>query len=142
MTTVTDRTPSLDEQIAELSAHPHQLNRVDFEPGYGGNGDVEPAASAEVANLFSSLIVDGPEYGRHTIALDLDVPARLIPSTTEGHSHLYIDVPVEWESVVDLLNLLADMGIVEPGYAAASIRRGYTSLRLPWIRKGAPNDNA
>lgn len=29
---------------------------------------------------------------KHTILLDLDVPAKLVPSTTEGHSHLYIDI--------------------------------------------------
>lgn len=67
--------------------------------------------------------------------VDLDVPATLIPSTTPGHSHLYIDVPVNWSDYQLLLDALALVGAVEPGYVQASKARGFTSLRLPWVKK-------
>jgi hypothetical protein len=37
--------------------------------------------------------------------------------------------------VVKVLRVLAEVGIVEPGYALASIDRGETNVRLPWVPK-------
>lgn len=85
------------------------------------------------ADAISSELADG----RHAPAIDLDVPARLIPSTTEGHAHLYIDVPMSWRQYKRLLRALVAAGVVEPGYYKASRRRGATFLRLPWVRKPA-----
>jgi hypothetical protein len=34
-----------------------------------------------------------------------------------------------------LLDALAECGVIQPGYAEASKRRGGTALRLPWIKK-------
>lgn len=65
----------------------------------------------------------------HLPCLDLDVPARLVPSSSPGCSHLFIDVPVSWDQYERLLDLLSDMGIIEAGYAEASIARGMTMLR-------------
>lgn len=72
---------------------------------------------------------------KHTLMIDLDVPASLVPSTTPGHSHLYIDVPMDWQHVLDILGALVAGGVVEPGYLNASKERGYTALRLPWVQK-------
>jgi hypothetical protein len=85
------------------------------------------------ANLVSSELVR--QRGTHTILLDLDVPARLIPSSTPGHTHLSIDVDVKWEKYLELLELLAEIGVLEPGYVGASKERQATNLRLPWITK-------
>jgi hypothetical protein len=94
-------------------------------------------------NLITSLVVPTPNDMRkkHKVLLDLDVPAKLIPSTTEGHSHLYIDIEVEDDKYIPLLKVLADVGIIEPGYAVASERRGHTSLRLPWVKKEGNSPN-
>ena len=74
---------------------------------------------------------------RHVVAIDLDIPAYLVPSTTEGHSHLYIDVPggIEHGAYMNLLGALARCGIIEQGYAEVSQKRGHTDLRPPWIKK-------
>lgn len=72
---------------------------------------------------------------KHAVLLDLDVPAFLIPSSTPEHSHLYIDVTVPEENYFDLLQILAQCGIIEEGYADASIARGHSDLRLPWVKK-------
>lgn len=94
------------------------------------------------ANVVTSLLSDEPvsfdaEPRRHALVLDIDHPAWLVPSTTPGHYHLYVDVPggIEPEKYSTLLTALADAGVIEWGYAAASIARGWTSVRLPWIQK-------
>lgn len=74
--------------------------------------------------------------GKHTIALDIDHHVHVEPSSTEGHYHLYIDVPLEWDDYEYLLQALGDVGVLETGYVEASIRRKATDLRLPWVRKG------
>ena len=75
-----------------------------------------------------------PEYF-HTPVLDIDVPAMLVPSSTPGNHHLYIDVPMTWSQYKRLLNVMCEVGILEPGYVNASKERGFTAVRLPWIRK-------
>jgi hypothetical protein len=104
--------------------------------------DREPAEIHEGANVVSSKIhvepnpwFDGPVKNNHAVLLDLDVPAFLVPSTREGHSHLYIDVHVEEERYFKLLDALADCHIIERGYAEASKKKGGTFLRLPWVKK-------
>jgi hypothetical protein len=78
--------------------------------------------------------------GRHVVALDIDHPAWLVKSSTEGHYHLYIDVPggIEHDKYMLLLTCLADCGVIEEGYAKASVIRGRSDLRLPWIKKVQP----
>jgi hypothetical protein len=36
---------------------------------------------------------------------------------------------------VELLCCLGKVGILEQGYVNASLERGYTSVRLPWVKK-------
>lgn len=85
-------------------------------------------------NVNTSLIRNDPQE-RHMIALDVDVPVQVYPSSTPGHSHLYIEKPVTQVEMMRVVGLLAQLGIVEDGYAEASAERGYTCLRLPWVRK-------
>lgn len=130
---------------ALFSKWPHMTYHLDsFDVmGYGTNEQPElrvPAPFAE-SNVVTSLITEGPHEGKHTVALDLDVPAVLVPSSTPGHSHLYIDAEMTWEQYQKLLTALAEAGVVEGGYVGASIARGHTSLRMPWIHKPLPSDN-
>lgn len=115
-----------------------------MDPGYDPD-DVEPRRLTPVAqaNVYSSEMADPPaqdplSVGWHMPAIDVDVPCRLVPSTTPGHHHLLFDVPVLWEDYTDLLETLAQCGIVEDGYAKACQNRGASFLRLPWVRKPAP----
>lgn len=90
----------------------------------------DPEANVVSSELKGSLT-------RHVVALDLDIPAYLVPSSTGGHSHLYIDVPggIPWEDYRPLLEQLAKCKVIEPGYADVSIKRGHSDLRLPWVSK-------
>lgn len=83
------------------------------------------------ANLCSSLT---PDF-KHKPVLDIDVPARLYPSSTEGHSHLYIDVEMTHEQYTKLIDVLAEVGILGKGIAKQLEVRGVTTARLPWVKK-------
>lgn len=84
------------------------------------------------AMLITSMIRDS---NMHKVAIDVDLPISVVPSSTPGHGHLYIDKELTWPQYEKLLHALAEAGIVEEGYVGASVRRGYTSLRLPWVSK-------
>lgn len=83
------------------------------------------------ANCWSSLCTDG----LHRPALDIDIPFEVIPSSTPGHGHLFFDAPMIWEHYEQLLDVLAVVGILEPGYVGSSKARRQTILRLPHIQK-------
>lgn len=72
---------------------------------------------------------------KHKLLVDIDYPVLAIDSSTPGHSHLYIDKELTWDQVLKVLRVLAEVGLVEPGYVAASERRGCTHLRVPWLKK-------
>lgn len=118
------------------STYTHPLYAVEWdEDNY--DGPREPAGTTVApepgANVVASTIENSDSL--HTLMLDLDVPATLVPSSTEGHSHLYIDVPVDWPKYQKVLEALADAGVLEPGYVSASIERQHTALRLPGVKK-------
>lgn len=90
------------------------------------------------AQVITSLVEyhdRNPDLGMHRPILDIDFPAQLIPSSTPGHFHLYLDKPMPWRTYAKLLRALAEAEIIEPGYARASEARKYTAVRLPWISK-------
>jgi hypothetical protein len=105
---------------------------------YAGNSGRYDTTDPELAQVTTSML-DGhtccPQHRRHRPVLDLDLPAQLIPSSTPGHFHLYLDVELSHSTYMDLLTALAAAGIIERGYADASRERGYTAVRLPWVRK-------
>ena len=116
----------LDRGLTRLYAFSQSMAEGRTE--YGNHEQRTLGVPEEKANLVSSATGVGDW---HLPVLDLDVPHRLVPSTTEGHSHLYIDVAVPWDKYVRLLEAMADAGILEHGYVSASIDKGATMVRLP-----------
>lgn len=133
-----------------------RLAWVDF--GRSGYTEEEEAdgrvildAPLEEANVITSLVdVDGISGRRivgaeqttgrgdvtlHRVVIDVDHPVTVVESSTPGHSHVYVDLMLPWEDLVKLLETLAEIGLVEPGYVNASKARGYTAVRLPWVSK-------
>ena len=105
-------------------------------------GTDREVADLEKANVVSSQIkmtetLEGMIGKKHVVAIDLDIPAYLVPSSTRDHGHLYIDVPggIPHEDYMELLDVLAKCRIIEPGYAEVSKKRGHSDLRLPWVKK-------
>ncbi len=135
---------------AVLDALAREQNRHDatFGPYEGETREV--VALPEQAMIVTSAMLpagyhvygdrgsDLPHHGHvvHRPVIDLDLPAQLVPSSTPGHHHLYIDKPMAWDVYMRLLVALADAGLVERGYVGATERRGYSAVRLPWVRKG------
>jgi hypothetical protein len=111
---------------------------IDFSNYQVADKNREPADLYTDAQVVSSEL--NAQYGLdnndHIVALDLDCPAWLVPSSTAGHSHLYIGTPMTWPDYEKLLNVLAEVGLIEKGYRDASVKRKATFLRLPWVRKG------
>jgi len=103
---------------------------------YGAGGPLNEPDLSHPANLVSSLCDDG----LHRVALDLDLPCELIPSTTDGHFHLYFPtLRLTWEEYRLVLEVLTKVGIIEEGYRDASYMRKQTLLRPPGVesfRKG------
>lgn len=108
---------------------------VDYEPG---DAEVREIVPKERANLVSSYVDEsvwewGDEAALHMPTLDIDHKCHIRESETPGHYHLLIDVPMLWSDYKKLLEVMADVGILEQGYVKASIERGSTFLaRQPW----------
>lgn len=85
--------------------------------------------SEQDAELVCSDMGHAPRM--HKPVIDLDLPCRLVESGTPGHFHLYIDREVEQTTYFRMLDVLADAGIVERGYAEVSRRKGYSAVRHP-----------
>lgn len=127
-------TPRKAPSLNKLGRAPLSLEGPDDE----WDAFINPAdrvAHYSQANILTSEALNRP--GIHRFAIDVDLPVTAIPSTTPGHWHLYIDVDMSWEAYADVLRALAYAGVIETGYARASIKRGYTSLRPPWVTKTA-----
>lgn len=109
--------------------------------GYNKLDDVKRVNDAAEANLIGSktttLKMDG--YGgsanRHAPVLDIDFQAQLIPSSTPGHYHLYLDKEMSWWRYKRLLKSLYKAGIIEKGYYKGSLQTKQTLVRKPTIRK-------
>jgi hypothetical protein len=118
---------------------------VDFDAPTDGNYErPTEEVTSDAANLITSKVRLGTDvesaFGTtlHKPVIDIDLPVKVVESSTPGHHHLYIDKAMSWEKYRHLLEALAVAGLVEPGYVNASIDRGYSAVRLPWIHKGEP----
>lgn len=120
----------------------------DYDPEDDGRYAVQDIEEAEA---FGSLIreVGEPDAldpfpeapGRfHMLALDIDVPATLRPSSTPGHHHLLVDLDIPEEHLFEFLDAAVKIGLIEEGYAEVSKSRGETFVRAPWVTKGQPVD--
>jgi hypothetical protein len=131
--------------------HVEQWTVNSEEPEDLEKNDSPPLADLNEANVVTS---ENPYYEeinkirgddsytyKHLPVFDLDCRHSYIPSTTPGHGHLFLDVSLTQEEFEKLLKVLAEVGILDHGYVNASLRRGYSAVRLPWIRKEVPVDD-
>ena len=71
----------------------------------------------------------------HYPVIDLDFPHEYHPSATPGHGHLYINQLLSWPQCVELMDMLAKLGIIQEGWVEGNKRRGYMSVRHPDFKK-------
>lgn len=109
------------------------------EPAYGA-GEPWVEKPIEEANLITSEVEDF--FGKyHRPILDIDFEAALVPSSTPGHYHLYLDRLVPDKAYLAFLKAAAEAGIIQHGFYDGAVKRGATSARLPWIKKGDERAN-
>jgi hypothetical protein len=103
---------------------------VERKDGYGLStySAVEDPTEGE---LVSSLLPNG----MHAPVIDLDFPCQLVPSSTPGHFHLYIDKAISWDDYEQLLVGLRNSGLIEPGWYSQSIRDKKGLVRWPGVYK-------
>ena len=116
----------------------NQAYRINLDHGLPSDKGVQqlkpiPANVGGTANVMSSHSADNP--GVHTPILDLDVEHMLIPSSTPGHAHLYINTIMGTKKYRDLLVALLDAGIIQRGILDQFDTHGATFLRLPDVKK-------
>lgn len=130
------------DPFAPKHEHPfpgQQLRRVEQWNNYEEiNEEILEVADLEEANIITSEVAYGPNRGTHKVLLDIDMPVKILPSSTEGHFHLFIDKELDTGVYFDLVEAFVKAGIVEDGYLAASAERGYTAVRVPWVPKVVP----
>lgn len=73
--------------------------------------------------------------GMGRVDFKTDCDFSLTDSSTINHKHLIIGKDLVWGKYIELLNTLAQCGIIEAGFAKASIRKGYSAIRPPWVHK-------
>lgn len=112
------------------------LQTVTYMSTYDARSQRFATLDLDAAQVITSLTVEGEQK----LILDIDIPSQLIPSSTPGHFHLYVDKEISYEKWELLLIALANAGIIEEGYKNASLERRYTAVRLPWIKKEEEKD--
>lgn len=90
------------------------------------------------ANVLSSHNAHNVEL--HTPMLDLDIEHVFLPSSTPGHSHLYINTQLTAKKYRALLAALAEAGIVQQGILDQFDQHRATFLRLPDVKKTKDSD--
>lgn len=82
---------------------------------------------ARQANMVGSLL----DNGRHSPVLDLDFEARLVPSSTPGHYHLFLDgLELDADAYDALADALVAAKVIQPGFRRRLRESGTTLARL------------
>jgi hypothetical protein len=108
--------------------------KLDDDSGQGPVNKDYVDTDYEHANLVTSAII-GTGRTKHKPLLDIDLPCVLLPSSTEGHFHLFIDKEIPHEKYLVLIHSLEDCGIIEAGIRRQMTDLGRTAVRKPGIKK-------
>lgn len=134
-----------DRVCAYASTRGRCIDEGDRSAMLRGIGPTLPDSFAHAVTLATTLAWNDPEGNHPTVPLTvgphltdpwplrLHVPAMLLPSTHNWH--LYLETTLPWPTYRDLLVGLGRARILEAGYVGASLERGQTQLRLPWVSK-------
>jgi hypothetical protein len=65
----------------------------------------------------------------HYPMFDIDAPAALVPSSTEGHFHLYLSTPTTWRRYKKAMKAMAKAGMIDYEWWELAKRRKQAVLR-------------
>lgn len=71
----------------------------------------------------------------HQPVFDLDFAAELLPSSTPGHFHLYLNREISWRKYKKVLKAMMKAGLIEPGWYKMTVERHAGHLRAPALVK-------
>jgi hypothetical protein len=134
---MTDLFDDILSGVDVVSAPPDTIHRVyrvvDFiDPDYD-NQNAGVIVPEQDANIVTSELTAPGNW--HAPVLDLDIPHRYVPSSTEGHGHLYLDIAVPFDQMMEWLDKGVELGIFETGWYNAALTRGFTAVRKEGIVK-------
>ena len=101
-----------------------------YSDGYGGS-TVRAVPDEDDAELVSSEGTDGLHYP----VIDLDFECELVPSSTPGHYHLYINEGISWERYIRLLEGFLEAGLIQKGWFDEARKDKRTYVRRKGIYK-------
>lgn len=111
-----------------------KVSTVLKERGYSAKEvEVRTPAPIASADLVSSHVAGTKDM--HAPCLDIDYAAELLPSSTQGHYHLFLNRQMPWRRYKKLLKALRKADIIEEGYYKMSMKRRGTFLRVPEVLK-------
>lgn len=99
-------------------------------------------AHIEVHPLDANLIGSQKLNGKHVLFLDLDQEHFISPSSTPGHSHVYVNADLGLDALKEIIDVLAKYGIVQGGIKNQLDISGFLTFRPPGVKKGDPYDDA
>jgi hypothetical protein len=85
---------------------------------------------------YATLVSSKLPNGNHMPVIDLDLgPSMLVPSSTPGHYHLYLNVEMSFGQMLNMLQAMTDAGVVQPGFNRFSREREQSFVRYPGVTK-------
>lgn len=117
-----------DFMVTNQLVHCENLDTANYSHD-NNNSDTDDLSKA---NLISSKVKGTT---RHKPIFDLDFEAALLPSSTEGHYHLYLDKELTNDQMERLVRVLHEIGILAQGNLNQWTRNKAQFLRVPWVRK-------
>lgn len=99
-------------------------------------GRARSEADLDRANLVSSEV----RTGVHMPVIDCDYGIQAVASSSPGHYHLYIDRELTWDQYKALLDGFKKAGLIEEGWYNNALRDKRSYVRLPHIKKRAPQN--
>lgn len=109
--------------------------------------DVPRAAYLKLLAVLRDLGLVAPSWARATIGrvgagegparpeIEFKVPVRALPSSTQGHFHLYVDAEIAPAAHMTLLAAFRDAGLIGADFHAMAERNGMTLLIKPGLTK-------
>ena len=89
----------------------------------------------DVDHMPDKLTAEGSTYEAAVRKLFPKGDITWVPSTTEGHHHVYVEWPMLWGDYKGALTQMVTLGIVQDGYKGASFTKGATYVRMQHVKK-------
>lgn len=121
-------------ETVERRRRHYRVDLKEHSDGYGNRWTTESRNEDPDGNLVSSLL-EGSDL--HAPVIDLDMPHRLIPSSTKGHAHLYIDQAITWRQYKRILRALYKAGLIQEGWYEHAKRDRKSYVRREGVYKSA-----